>query len=386
VTNAESDTADDRTSKVPDPDLLTFKLCVVALWADGAMVTAERDQLSRLINSLARSEQERSELRRIALLQDVNAHEVLAEVDRLGDTAKRHLFDRCVTLLASDRRIGRSELRFLVTLRRRCGIGFWTFRRLVWRARWKVRLAAAVLLAAVAAVLLVTVPRHEESGLPPGEIEFFQEIALRAAPTDRVLLQPEELYEVVRSSVVTINVVIGGVEEGNGSGAVIGWDDLGQLYILTNRHVVYHELPEGRDLCFEAELESGIQLPALLDFYSRKVDLALLVVPGLAGWAEPLGVLPRQALRVGERVYAVGSPMGLAHSFTSGVISALRPDSIQTDATVYFGSSGGPLVDSSGALCGVITTTHSHKDISFAIYADAILDLLIERRQAKTTE
>jgi len=71
--------------------------------------------------------------------------------------------------------------------------------------------------------------------------------------------------------------------------------------------------------------------------------------------------------------------MGLDHTFTSGVISALRPDSIQTDATVYFGSSGGPLVDGSGALCGVITTTHSHKDISFAIYADAVLDLLVER-------
>ena len=78
--------------------------------------------------------------------------------------------------------------------------------------------------------------------------------AARAAGRD-ALLEPEELYELVRSSVVTVNVVVGGTEEGNGSGAVVGWDELGQLYILTNRHVVYHELPEGEELCFEAELE-----------------------------------------------------------------------------------------------------------------------------------
>ncbi len=369
-----------------DPRLLTFKLCVAALWADGKMMAAERDQLSRLINSVADSEAERAELRRVALLQDVNPHEVLAEVDRLGDADKRNLFDRCVALVASDRRIGLGERRFLARLRRRCGIGFWAYRRLVWGVTWKVRVAAAVLLAAAAAVVLVTVARHEPAGFPPSEIEYFQEVALRAAPPDRVVLEPEELYEMVRSSVVTVNVMVAGAEEGNGSGAVIGWDELGQLYILTNRHVVYHELPQGRDLCFEAELESGVQLPAILDFYSRRHDLALLVVPGLAGWAEPLGILPRQALRVGEKVYAVGSPMGLDHTFTAGVISALRPDSIQTDATVYFGSSGGPLVDGSGALCGVITTTHSHKDISFAIYADAILDFLGERREFKTSE
>lgn len=381
------ETSQDQTARESiDPNLLTFKVCVAALWADGRMMAAERDQLSRLINSLVESENERAEFRRVALLQDVNSHEVLAEVDGLGETDKRHLFDRCVALLASDRRIGLSERRFLARLRKRCGIGFWAYRRLVWRATWKIRVAAGVLIAATAAVIVVTVSRHEEAGFPPREIEYFQEVALRAAALDRVVLEPEELYEMVRTSVVTVNVMVGGVEEGNGSGAVIGWDELGQLYILTNRHVVYHELPEGRELCFEAELESGVQLPAILDFYSRRHDLALLLVPGLAGWAEPLGILPRQALRVGEKVYAVGSPMGLGHTFTSGVISALRPDTIQTDAMVYFGSSGGPLVDGSGALCGVITTTHSHKDISFAIYAETVLDMLQERRDAKTVE
>jgi S1-C subfamily serine protease len=83
-------------------------------------------------------------------------------------------------------------------------------------------------------------------------------------------------------------------------------------------------------------------------------------------------------------VYAVGSPLGLDHTFTSGVISALRSDSIQTDATVHSGSSGGPLLDAGGAICGVITTTHLHKDVSFALYGDTVLAMFEERWRVKT--
>jgi S1-C subfamily serine protease len=133
-------------------------------------------------------------------------------------------------------------------------------------------------------------------------------------------------------------------------------------------------------LTFAAQLESGVQLPTVLDFYSRGSDLALLVVPGLTGWAAPLPVIPGNRLRVGQRVYAVGSPLGLDHTFTSGVVSALRPETIQTDATVHSGSSGGPLLDAGGAVCGVITSTHKHKDMSFALYGDAVFALLEERR------
>ena len=64
-----------------DVDLLTFKACVAALWVDGKMMAAERDHLSHLINQIAEDEDDRNELRRVALLQDVNRHEVLAEID-----------------------------------------------------------------------------------------------------------------------------------------------------------------------------------------------------------------------------------------------------------------------------------------------------------------
>lgn len=320
-------------------------------------------------------------MRRLAL-HDVNRHGVLAEIERLDVGARRHLFDRCVDLLVSDRKLSRRELRFLAQLRRRCGVSYWSFEKAVWYALWRRR--AALLLALVGIVAVVVTVSHlqhqQEAGVAPRELAEHQEITLRAVPDVFVELPADQLYEVVRRSVVTVNVMVGGALFGNGSGVVIAWDQFGQLYILTNRHVVYHELPEGESLVLEAELESGVQLPAVLDYFSRQWDLALLVVPGLAGWAEPLPVVPRQRLRVGQHVYAVGSPMGLRHSFTSGVISALRRDHIQTDATVYMGSSGGPLIDGSGGVCGVVTQTHSAKDFSFALYADTILEVLEERR------
>ena len=232
-----------------DQKTLMFKTCVAALWVDGKMMAAERDHLSHLINRIAGSEEERNELRRVALLQDVNRHEVLAEVERLGETDRRDLFDRCGVLLSSDRRLSRRELRFLARLRKRCGIGYWSYQRLVWRATWRRRALLLVLLAAIGtAAILALFRQHGPPGVPPQETPVFQEISLIAALPERTILEPAELYEVVRSSVVTVNVMAGGMETGNGSGAVIGWDEFGQLYILTNRHVVYHEVQDGTEL------------------------------------------------------------------------------------------------------------------------------------------
>lgn len=369
-----------------DLSLLVFKACVVALWSDGRMAAAERDHVSHLIDTVASSERDRSEMRRLAL-HDVNRRAVFDEIERLDPGSRRYVFDRCVELLISDRKLSRREVRFLAELRHRCGVGFWSFERVVWHILWRRRAAMILAVAGVVAVLIVARSlRQQEAGVPPQELADHQEISLRTVGEVHAELPSDQLYEVVRRSVVTVNVNVDGAQHGNGSGAVIGWDQFGQLYILTNRHVVYHELAVGRHLVFEAELESGVKLPTLLDYFSRRWDLALLVVPGLAGWAEPLPVVPRQRLRVGQHVYAVGSPMGLRHSFTSGVISALRSDYIQTDATVYLGSSGGPLIDASGGVCGVVTQTHSAKDFSFALYADTVLEVLAERREAGGAE
>ncbi len=364
---------------------LVFRTSVTALWADGAMATSERDYLSHLIDAAVRSEPEREKLRRLAL-HDVDRHELLAEIDRLPDDTKHDLFDRTVALLTSDRRVRRSELRFLGVLRRHCGIGFWSYQRLLWRLTKTRRLVATLSLVTLvaAAVWIIAGRASRQETVAPRELAEFVAIAIPQLPADRPQLGAEELFERVRVSVVTVNVDIDGAHHGHGSGSIVGVDRFGQLYVLTNRHVVFHELLEGQLLSFEIELESGVRLPAALDFYSREDDLALVMVPNLTGWGRPVPLLPRDRLHVGQQVFAVGSPIGLPHTFTSGVISALRSEHIQTDATVHMGSSGGPLFDASGMVCGVITMTHQHKDISFAVYADAVFNMLTERYVVKT--
>lgn len=98
-------------------------------------------------------------------------------------------------------------------------------------------------------------------------------------------------------------------------------------------------------------------------------------------YAEPLKLTLKSDLSVGQTVYAVGSPIGLKDTFTAGVISALRDDYLQTDTTVFFGSSGGPLVDEYGGVCGVVTKVFTFKDYGFAIYSDKIIEALQKRKQ-----
>lgn len=378
--------AEDGNGAISAEDALLFKVCVAAIWSDGAMAAAERDHLSHLMDRIAATEDERHELRRIAL-HDVSRSSVLSEVGDLEPAAKRRLYERCISVLTVDRRLRRGELRFISELRRRCGIGLLGHQRTLWRAapvRRLVRSAvfAIVLISAVAAWLVFR-PVPVPNGLPPKELAAHPEILLPQASATAPAMTAEALFEAVRHSVVKVNVLIDQAVVGHGSGAVLGVDRNGWLYVLTNRHVVYHEVTEPHLVSFEIELENRVQLPAVLDFYSRNHDLALVVVPGLGNWGLPVPLRLCSDLVVGEEVFALGNPIGLDHTFTSGVISALRGDMVQTDATVHSGSSGGPLFDHRGRVCGVVTISHMEKDFSFALCGETVLDMLEERLAAE---
>jgi S1-C subfamily serine protease len=144
-----------------------------------------------------------------------------------------------------------------------------------------------------------------------------------------------------------------------GSGVVI--DPKG--YILTNNHVVSIAAQGGQ---ITAVFSSGARVSAAIVGRDPVTDLAVLKVN-----ATNLTVLrPGTAAKLapGDTVIAIGSPLGLAGTVTSGIVSALhRPvtaqgdnggptvvyDAIQTDAAINPGNSGGALVDASGALVGV---------------------------------
>jgi putative serine protease PepD len=157
-------------------------------------------------------------------------------------------------------------------------------------------------------------------------------------------------------SVVHIKVA-GNGQEATGSGWVL--DDEG--HIVTNNHVVEFAT-EGGDITVVTEDEQ--QREASIVGTSPSYDLAVLKTDPDGLKAASVGTSAN--LRVGEPVVAIGSPLGLTSTVTSGIISALdRPvtaggsgessymSAIQTDAAINPGNSGGPLVNLNGQVIGI---------------------------------
>ena len=139
-----------------------------------------------------------------------------------------------------------------------------------------------------------------------------------------------------------------------------------QTLILTNSHVIKGATqitvswPDGNKDSAIAVLDGGDT--------TTLTDLALLKVDGKEGKVLPL---KQEPAIVGGDVIAIGAPQGLSFSITKGVISSLRDEGriVQTDTAINKGSSGGPLINSSGCVVGV-NTLAGKKDtvnINFAI-------------------
>jgi len=171
-------------------------------------------------------------------------------------------------------------------------------------------------------------------------------------------------------------------EEGLGSGIIVRPDG----YILTNHHVIDNvdqiqvELPDKR--VFDAKV-IGDDAPS---------DLAVVKID--ATGLRPLAVADSDRARVGDVVLAVGNPLGVGQTVTSGIISAKGrttgasaqgyEDFIQTDAPINEGNSGGALVNLQGQLVGInsqiVTPTGGNVGLGFAIpsnMAHSVMDQLI---------
>jgi putative serine protease PepD len=162
-------------------------------------------------------------------------------------------------------------------------------------------------------------------------------------------------------SVVTI-FASRGPSSGVGSGEVIRSNG----YILTNNHVI---LPAVGGGALEVVFDDGSTAEATITGRDPLTDLAVIRVSGKSG-LPTIAAGDSSNLRIGQGVVALGAPLGLSSTVTSGIVSALGRtvhvpgeasrsalliDAVQTDAAINPGNSGGALVDCSGELIGVPT-------------------------------
>lgn len=166
--------------------------------------------------------------------------------------------------------------------------------------------------------------------------------ASAAAPA----LDPETIFERASASVVTVYAANrAGEVFSQGSGVVV---QPGR--VLTNCHVL-----KGAD--FVGLKSRGATLTADLVEVKLAWDLCLLHAPLLT--APALARASTLDLRIGQRVFAIGAPLGLELTFTEGLVSGLRKQGayalIQTSAAVSPGSSGGALLASDGRLVGIVS-------------------------------
>ena len=174
-------------------------------------------------------------------------------------------------------------------------------------------------------------------------------------------MDAKTISSLVTPSVVSIEVI---ATAGNGTGS--GWvykSNSTSSYIVTNNHVI-ESAAISATKTITVELTNGNTYPAKIVGRDANYDLAVLQIQ--IGNLPPLLLGDSSKVSVGDDVLAIGSPLGLASTVTSGIVSALnRPvsagdtdvqsyvNAIQTDAAINPGNSGGALVDTQGRIIGV---------------------------------
>ncbi len=195
---------------------------------------------------------------------------------------------------------------------------------------------------------------------------------------------------------------------GTGTGVIVSADGL----ILTNQHVIAQTdaslmFPgfdrfgeqEQKDKTITVTLLNGTEYEATVLFQDETMDLAVIKIDADGLTAATLG--DSDGVKVGEVTIAIGNPLGLEQTVTSGIVSALgrsvplsntqiAEDLIQTDAAINSGNSGGALLNTSGEVVGINSYKLSDGEgIGFAIPINAakpILNQIIENGEFKAAQ
>lgn len=168
----------------------------------------------------------------------------------------------------------------------------------------------------------------------------------------------------------------------SGSGFIVTSDG----YIVTNYHVIEDAYKGGYDIT--VMLFNGDSYSASIVGFEKDNDIAVLKID--AQDLDPVAIGDSDAMSVGDKVYAVGNPLGeLSYTMTSGMVSALDRDisttdsqtgvvttinMFQIDAAVNSGNSGGPVYNSRGEVIGVVTAKYSDTGVEGLGFAIPIND------------
>jgi putative serine protease PepD len=195
-------------------------------------------------------------------------------------------------------------------------------------------------------------------------------------------LSVNEIYRHSYKGVVQI-MVSSPTQQAEGSGFV--YDTNGN--IITNDHVVANANS------ITVTFWNGKTAKAKLVGADSSTDLAVIRVSVPLSQLHPLPLGDSSAVQVGDGAVAIGSPFGLAETVTSGIVSALHrsitspsqftiPDSIQTDAAINHGNSGGPLLSQEGRVIGVNSQIHSdsggNEGVGFAIPSNTVRSVVTQ--------
>jgi serine protease Do len=167
-------------------------------------------------------------------------------------------------------------------------------------------------------------------------------------------------------SVVTIRTNIG-----QGTGFLISKEG----FIVTNAHVL-----SGAKEAYILDYEQN-SYPATLVGYNATYDIALLKIPNTNNYLE-LG--NSEDIQIGEKVIAIGNPMGLQFSVSEGIVSGINREGenkiksyIQTDAALNPGNSGGPLIDKQGKVIGINNfKVGGGENLGFALESNSIKEVI----------
>jgi putative serine protease PepD len=231
--------------------------------------------------------------------------------------------------------------------------------RLVGGGRLFLRVLVVAMVSAAfgaAGAVLLHPPAVASQSLIPEHVSPKSGVSMGASSVEQVVAK-------VLPSVVTLQSSLGDEFE-QGSGIILTPDGL----IMTNSHVVAADLDGRHDSTSTmVTFSDGRKAPFSVVARDRRSDVAVVRVQGISGLT-PISFGTSAGLRVGQPVVAVGSPLDLGSTVTTGIISALnRPvftpgdadgefgafEAIQTDAALNPGNSGGALFDMNGELIGM---------------------------------